>query len=443
MYALKARLEAEMPNSGVSQIVFGYGVVFPDCDFPDVSVEWSREMVIDAGRLRSDGLPKCLQALSEYWDEKHGGRRRADGRLMARALQFMRRNFERVPTLANVGDDFERQHVRLTDEQLRHLDLVVHHDRILCEGGAGTGKTFLALEMAHRHAAKGESVLLTCRSRNLATFLSRRTPHEGVTVLAYEDLAEVDTQFDTLIVDEGQDLMSADRFFLLGSLLRGDLENGTWRVFYDANNQSGVYGEFDPDVLALLETYGGTSVRLQANCRNTNEIVLQTKLLTGADIGVASFGAGPAVEYAYYEDRSQQVELLVHRIKALRDGGVSPGDVTILSPRSYAESAAADLPEHLVRDLVRVDDLADQRFPPQGMSFSIIDSFKGLENQFVLVVDIETLDDSERAISQLYVAMSRPRVSLWIALPSRLEQRKSEIESSNLEGVLADVRRER
>ena len=47
--------------------------------------------------------------------------------------------------------------------------------RLKVIGGAGTGKTWLALEQARHLAAGGERVALVCYSRGLARFLQRMT----------------------------------------------------------------------------------------------------------------------------------------------------------------------------------------------------------------------------------------------------------------------------
>ena len=40
-------------------------------------------------------------------------------------------------------------------------------------------------------------------------------------------------------------------------------------------------------------------------------------------------------------------------------------------------------------------------------------TFKGLENDIVAVIDIETIEDSDRWMSEFYVALTRPRRMLW------------------------------
>lgn len=62
----------------------------------------------------------------------------------------------------------------LTEEQAHVLDLVASHNRVEIRGGAGSGKTWLAMEKARRLAMEGKRVALICYSRGLAEYLSRR-----------------------------------------------------------------------------------------------------------------------------------------------------------------------------------------------------------------------------------------------------------------------------
>ena len=62
----------------------------------------------------------------------------------------------------------------LTKDQAKVLDLLAEYSRVEIRGGAGSGKTWLAVEKARRLAADGQRVALMCYSRGLAEFLKRR-----------------------------------------------------------------------------------------------------------------------------------------------------------------------------------------------------------------------------------------------------------------------------
>ena len=55
--------------------------------------------------------------------------------------------------------------------------MLEYQPRVEIRGGAGSGKTWLAVEKARRLAAEGKRVALMCYSRGLAEFLTRRVEH--------------------------------------------------------------------------------------------------------------------------------------------------------------------------------------------------------------------------------------------------------------------------
>ena len=67
----------------------------------------------------------------------------------------------------------ESRRLVLTKEKMGVLDFVRSHRRVAMRGGAGTGKTVLALEKARRLANDGFQTLLTCDNRQLADHLAR------------------------------------------------------------------------------------------------------------------------------------------------------------------------------------------------------------------------------------------------------------------------------
>ena len=84
-----------------------------------------------------------------------------------------------IPQQDLVADLAEREAAcdLLTRDQADVLDRLVYLPRVEIRGGAGSGKTWLAVEKARRLAAEGKKVALMCYSRGLAEFLVRRVEH--------------------------------------------------------------------------------------------------------------------------------------------------------------------------------------------------------------------------------------------------------------------------
>jgi len=168
VFSLRDRITAELGRSSVARIPFGFGVVFPDCDFDVHSVEWSQEEVIDKRKLRSGPIQKHLLSLIAHWQEKNGLKRDCSLEALRPIAHLLRPDFDKVPDLHTRLDALDERMQSLTDEQYERLDVFEGTPRIVCMGGAGTGKTFIAAEMARRHAASGARVLVTCASPVLA-----------------------------------------------------------------------------------------------------------------------------------------------------------------------------------------------------------------------------------------------------------------------------------
>ena len=485
MYSLRDRLLEVLPERELREVLMGYGVVFPNCDFDQRGVEWEPEVVLDARRWRARGVRSYIEGLASHWHRKLPGKPdRIHPALVRRIVDAIRPDFELVRSLRTSSDEVEGRLVRLTEEQYAKLDLVEDSPRILIEGGAGTGKTFLAAEIARRHAAAGRRVLFVCFSPVLAAFLGTQTrEHPAVRVEsvhglmldavrrhgtippghapgmrltdpwfrerllpAFEAAARGFAEgelFDVLVVDEAQDILNLDYLVALGSLLRGGLEGGVWRIFFDRFNQGAIFGAMDEDVVQMLADHETVGSRLRINCRNTDEIVLQTRLLTGADLGGLSTGSGPEVVFDMHHNEVEAAAHLEAHLERLWAEQVEGRDVTILSPRPFEHSSARLLGERWRRRMTVLDRPGNWRFPFTGMKFSTVENFKGLENRFVALIDVDDLDSTPAALATIYVGMSRARVGLWVSMHESLRVRQQELGMMNLPKVMEDLNGDR
>jgi len=127
----------------------------------------------------------------------------------------LRPNFEVIEPLHSRILSLENEAVALTEDQYKYLDIVSANSQVLCSGGAGTGKTFLAAELARRLASEDRNLLFVCKSNWLKRYLGPMIINEFVTIASI-DSVNLDmrrsgiSNFDILIVDEGQDLFNVD-----------------------------------------------------------------------------------------------------------------------------------------------------------------------------------------------------------------------------------------
>ena len=417
LHGLAETLRAGLPAGVLDQFRLGYGVLFPDCEWRGEGAEWDPAMFADARGSRN--LEGWLSGLFEYWSGRHGRVMGPDEEALRTLQEHLRPEVdtpaseEDVPLFDQV-EDARRRVDRLTDDQMRMADVAEGNLRVLCAGGAGTGKTFLAERLARRWAEAGMEVALVCRSPWLRHFLASRLSIPGLVVSRIDGVrldcrrAGLD-RFDALIVDEGQDLFENRCLETLDGILAGGLEAGRWCWFHDLNNQSLTH-RFEPDAKEYLESLDPVHMPLRVNCRNTRVILEWIQDALDADLGVRGAGAGPAVRSQTAASRRDSAERAAREIEELVDsGGLAPGSVTILSPLEYGDSSVAEMPASAASRVRRLDEYSMRRIPGDKVGFARIDEFKGLENEAVMVVDLPAPARADGYHAAHYVAMSRAR----------------------------------
>lgn len=436
MYALREQLCQAVGKLRIDGIRIGYGVVFPDIEFHEVSIEWPQESILDSRYCgTATNVGRYLTRLGRYWRAKEPRHPKLAAADVQSILRLLRPEFEIVPSLMSQVEEIDRVLTRLTDDQMSALDGLEENARFICEGGAGTGKTFLAAEVARRLAHGGMKVLFTCLSPTLCSHIQARLPEQAIDVVPFEELSHRTTQYDALIVDEGQDLLTLESLVLLDDLLVGGLERGTWRVFLDRNTQAGLCGQFEEAALEFLHSLHPAKYVLRRNCRNTNEIVSQTQLFTGADMGAPTAGAGVPVIVRFYDSDEEAVSCLQGHLKRLAGKGARPGDITLLSGQSSDGSLVDRLPSDLRRGIVPVTPEVAGSFPPNAITFATAQNFKGLENRFVVLIDVGAVASVGRDRALLYTAMSRARAELIILLPESLRADVDKLQLDNLHKI--------
>ena len=413
LHGLMTNLRANFPDRFVAQFSIGYGVIFPDCEWPVSGAEWDAKTVVDARGYKD--LERWLDKLFQYWRGKDGGHRHPTAPALKELRHYLRPEFEAATPIHVQALGAEERIATLTEDQMAMVDVVFANRRVLCSGGAGTGKTFLALELARRWTAENMNVALVCRSPWLKNYLDTRFSIPKLTVSLVSAVRNACRRqglnsFDAVIVDEGQDLFDMASLDCLDSVLKGGLIDGRWCIFHDVNNQSGLFGERDQEAMDYLASIQPMQVPLRTNCRNTRVILDKVQTSLGADMGTRGAGFGPRIREHSSASRDESAELLAIELGELIDhGGISPGGVTILSPYPVGDSCIALLPEKIRREIVTLDEYSLRNFPIAKTSFAEIANFKGLENEAIIVTDLPPPTKGSQNLSMHYVAMSRAR----------------------------------
>lgn len=413
------------------RIHIAHGVILPDAATPsgDLGADRKAELFCASKQFHTDLLGWISQRL------KIGSRPRDCEPIGNDGILALEQLLARPFTLSFRIGSFLAQ----ADEELRYLETAQFHvletiadlRRVLVSGGAGTGKTIVAIEASLRSAKSGRKTLLTCHSRPLATYLSRTISQENLTIMSfhavcvwaaqnagihipahsdasnyfYNELPNLLDQamsvdpslrWDTIVVDEGQDF--APHWWLaVDSCLH---DNGYLRVFMDSNQA--VYGSAG----AGLRDLEVQPVRLSRNLRNTKTIHAASMVhYSGPEI----IPDGPDGQEVIWIEADEELKVRsayaeLRRLVFTED--VSPGDIAVLVNDSATRQEFLAL-------------LADSRFAvenaenmtPDGIVLDTVRRFKGLDRPAVLVIS-QGKDLGHRELA--YVAFSRARAYLAV-----------------------------
>ena len=438
---LKKRFEG---NPHMKNILMASGVVFPDITFHSDSQEIIPEIIYDC---TTEDISEYMNQVFDYWQQRqHREPSKLSPSDIREVVQFLRADFCFIPSLNDRLEQVEQKLVRLTKEQAQLMQALGMNDHLIVEGGAGTGKTLLAAEFARRQLEQGTRVLYLTYNKKLAHHVMRSLPETDqlkvVNIHAlfgeyvpvdveelqkdpqkyfaqilperfYDYISEkqstdpdaADMQYDLLIMDEGQDILKPLYLYSLDCLLKGGLDHGKWAVFYD--EKQNIYNPEYQDGMDILRSYSHTKFRLFVNCRNTVQIGTYSAKASGVTFAEFMRENGEEVGKISYEDEKDFGGKIKEIMKTLREGKVSPGDITFLSPKKYQNSKLATLK-------LTVNELRDDFKPdPSVPVFATIQGFKGLDAKVVILCDVEALR-RETFSQYIYLAGTRARTLLYI-----------------------------
>ncbi len=417
LHAIENKIRESKKFIGMN-IPVGYGVIFPDVEWNQSSSEWDVKVICDTKKFRN--FESWLERFFIYWFSRPFNNHKLSLHEIAKIKQYLRPNFELIEPLHAQLSRLEDAVVKLTDEQYRYLDIVSANKQVLCSGGAGTGKTFLAAELSRRLGNSGKKVVLVCKSNWLKRYLETRIRNESV-VISTIDSAKVDKRragidsYDVLIVDEGQDLFDFDHINTLEMIVNGGLQDGEWYIFHDINNQSGLFIDTKLEVLDIIKSYNPANVPLTINCRNSSQILKKIQSTLHLDMGNKGTGQGPNVHEIHVTENDSAV-VLEKQINQLLQSGVSVDQITILSPLNYDKSSVSNLSVKLQKQIIKLDEFLVRSDSIQGIGFTEVKNYKGLENEVIIVIDLidpVTIENVADKV-QHYVAMSRARSLLYV-----------------------------
>lgn len=325
------------------------------------------------------------------------------------------------------AEDDERR-IGLDRDQLRVLDLAGGNDRVIIEGPPGSGKTILAMELAHREAARNRRVLFLCFTEALGKDLAGHLAHpmikasaigvlaisllrakgiemeeeytpefwEPVTLqAACEALSDTTPRWDTVIVDEAQDMGENDWAFIEACAAK---DARLW-IFMDPSQL------FLPK-RALPPHFGKDFMRLSLGrpyrCPAAIQALADKIVGKEADEALIKEGIASGV-IKFISAKAKEVDKAIGKeIDALLHEGFRRSDIAVLSLRGQ------DFPENIIHQIL-IGGEAYCRATDENCGDEIIGDtflrFKGLERPAIIITDLRHVTD--RMETRLLIALTR------------------------------------
>ena len=423
----------------------GYAVAFPDSkNVGQLPNDVDASIVFFADHL--DDYDRAVKGAFRKWNRLRSPSITPDA--MRRCRQELRPIFHLLPARWRTMEQDEEQLVRLTEQQQLVLYGLRDNRRLAIQGGAGTGKTMLALWQSVRFAREGKQTLFLCFNKALAQWLNDRIDLEiepeirkrltvstfhsicrsffGKAKLPFQPPSDPEQQsrfwqtevpdkmfnrvidlvpeprFDAIVIDEAQDF-SKDWWLTVETLSRES--NGALSIFFDPNQNL-----FHKDSTFPITD---ATYRLNINCRNTRQIHKHSMTFLNAEIRSSPMvpdGSAPVLRTvpSAIEQRNA-VDEIIKLWKA--EYRLKPNQIAILAASIRANSCLGTTPR--IGGFPITDDFIQWR-SGQAILFSTITAFKGLEAEAVILLN--TRDNSHITDLDRYVATSRAKHLLAVIL---------------------------
>ncbi|MCO8624482.1 nuclease-related domain-containing DEAD/DEAH box helicase [Burkholderia multivorans] len=417
-YALLAYFRAV--DTGLCNIPIVHAVVFPDVVVnAPLGSNAPRELIIDRADLQEPWL--AIERVFRHWERK--------STISTNELERLIRHLAPTITvrrlLRDTIGDVESELIELTAEQTRAFQMLKRVRKAAVLGGAGTGKTILAVEKARQLASSGFRTLLLCFNAPLQQHLAKTLAGSGVDVETFHSLTAREAKlarikipltpandwfeseaprvlgaaaqkngprYDAILVDEAQDF-AEEWLASTGSLLA---ENHLLYLFADSHQNLYRRGWTLPEGLIEFE--------LTVNCRNTRQIALKVAALFGDHVDGNQI-EGPIPRFVEVE-RGQQIGTTIVRLveTLLIEEKISPSQLVVLSDMNSVLSQ------------LRTTGVCEYLFTIPGGYGIPVDSiyrFKGLEREVVVLALSDNLS-GEELMTFAYVGISRARIGLYV-----------------------------
>lgn len=443
-------------------IPVGWALCFPDCELIDAETPKSvnNRQILDQKKLLF--VENSIDDLFSFIKEQNHHRSGSNQSDYEKLKKELLRDMGFVQLISTKIQSDEQKFIELTNEQITFFDRIKSNRHILTIGPAGSGKTIIAKTLAEDLNSQGKNVLFLCFNRTLANSIRNSFPLDHalnktnglnhIGVLTFHSLAKnlitdndpnwwsenskkynfwdqlitqklinilpkINSIYDAIIVDEAQDFKP----IWIDIIFRLINKNNLFYIFLDRNQN--IYGNEINFEVPFFKYY------LTENCRNTKQIINTINKIP--DIEVLANNNSPNGEPVItknFKSKDDEFEFLQDEISNLiNNQKIYPKQIIILlypnkrsSCLDYKDTIAnlnliqfdrkeweKNLDDILIE--LTIDDI-------QKISYTTINSYKGLESDVVFIIDLQNLktvqDDKSKFL--IYTGLSRAKHKLYL-----------------------------
>jgi predicted AAA+ superfamily ATPase len=462
---------------------FGYGVIFPDVQthkesrhekvkfdqhgkkngYGDEFLEYDPRLIydIDDHFNETDGIENYISRIAEYWKNHSANKYRGYGPVnnedFDSVQKLIRTEIVTTPKLSKLID-FDLEYTRnLTIEQTGIYSAMVdgpNNHNVLLQGGPGTGKTILALEVAFSKSKKGKTLLL-CYSKPLSKMLNElkrkgiingqldRLLDTNLEVYCMEDfiakmgikhenlfngenqfkkaLSKVQRkapEYEYVVIDEAQDIFNKEYFGIIDTALKGRFNSGGHCIFMDSDFQVLHDDKFDIDYYeTFIKEYNPFIFPpLVRNCRNPKSVMEFASECTGFDEMICLKDGGLSPVIRYYSTDDDLINQLIIFIESLFAQDVEFKNVSLIAPNENLLQKIISKSKYLVN--IKNSSILESEKIKAGLP----QDFKGLDNSIIMFITDDFKPENNIFKSSLFVSFSRAKTNLFVYFPESRQQ---------------------
>ncbi|MGM0608746.1 MAG: ATP-binding domain-containing protein, partial [Candidatus Muiribacteriota bacterium] len=281
---------------------------------------------------------------------------------------------------------------------------------------------FQYLEISNLHSMMRKFTNSGSIDNGDSEYWTEKLPEEAINALLGKNNDE-DDLYDSLIIDEAQDVLRQPYLDFLDLCLKDGISSGNWFMFGDFVYQK-IYNYSDNMSINEFLNKSELSVPvyyLGINCRNTPRIAAYAPVLGGLQpdyIRILRADDKVRPELLYFKETKEQQKLLKQLLTRFQQKEkFKPRDIVVLSPFSNTSCASKLEKSGESRlKLFRINEDYGNK-----VSFSTIHSYKGLESPVVIITDIREIKDKEM-MNLIYVGLTRALSRLVIIMQENVRE---------------------